>query len=176
MVLTLIARSPRGPGFVVPVAARLLTARLSLSVGRPEPRAFAVRLGIARLARPTRPPHPRSTFRDDRDTPLVPERDARTILLIYRICKAEYFCPVGWTEFCKAAPTGKSANCPTPTCRIKVVAPEPAGAARSEPANRGRVRERPRRIDHSRPAFAQNCSRAADTPQACPCLRWTRSE
>src|SRR5690349_2540768 len=41
MVLTLIARSPREPGFLAPVALRLVTARLGLSVGRPGPRAFA---------------------------------------------------------------------------------------------------------------------------------------
>jgi len=37
----LIARSPRGPGFLAPVIARLVTTQLDLSVGRPGPRAFA---------------------------------------------------------------------------------------------------------------------------------------
>jgi hypothetical protein len=41
MVLTLIARSPREPGFLAPVVARLVTAQLGLSVGRPGPHAFA---------------------------------------------------------------------------------------------------------------------------------------
>ena len=48
MVLRLIARSPRGPGCLAPVAARFVTARLGLSVGRPGPHAFAVRLGAVR--------------------------------------------------------------------------------------------------------------------------------
>ena len=50
MVLRLIARSPRGPGLIAPVASRSFCS-LSLSVGRPGPHAFAVRNGSARLAR-----------------------------------------------------------------------------------------------------------------------------
>jgi hypothetical protein len=77
MVLTLIARSPRGPGLIAPVIARLVTARFGLSVGRPGPHAFAVRVSVVRLrasaATPSRPPHPRLTCRDDRDTSLCIE-------------------------------------------------------------------------------------------------------
>jgi hypothetical protein len=54
MVLTLIARSPREPGFLAPVIARLVTARLGLSVGRPGPHAFTSASGSvvrARIAR-----------------------------------------------------------------------------------------------------------------------------
>jgi hypothetical protein len=51
-----------GTGLCCPIAARIVSAQLGLSVGRPEPHDFAVRVGHARLARPTRPSHhaPRS--------------------------------------------------------------------------------------------------------------------
>ena len=43
--LRLISRSPRGPGFLAPVAGVMqsIIAKLDLSVGRPGPRDFAVR-------------------------------------------------------------------------------------------------------------------------------------
>ena len=50
MVLRFIARSPRGPGLIAPVASRSFCS-LSLSVGRPGPHAFTVRNGSAHLAR-----------------------------------------------------------------------------------------------------------------------------
>jgi hypothetical protein len=40
--------------------------------------------------------------------PLASRRDARTILLIYSIRKAEYFLREGWTAFLKNCPSGKS--------------------------------------------------------------------
>jgi hypothetical protein len=40
--------------------------------------------------------------------PLASRRDGCTILLIYRIRKAEYFLRQGWTAFLKNCPTGKS--------------------------------------------------------------------
>src|SRR4029077_5714785 len=66
MVLTLIRDLPGEPGFLAPVIARLVTTRLGASVGAPGPHDFAVRIGIARRARPTRPSQPRLTCRDDR--------------------------------------------------------------------------------------------------------------
>jgi hypothetical protein len=56
---------PGEPGFLAPIAARFVSAKLDTSVGVPGPHDFAVRIGIARLARPTRPSHPRLTFGDD---------------------------------------------------------------------------------------------------------------
>ena len=47
-----------------------ISAKLSASVGAPEPHDFAVRLGGARLRRNPRPLHPAPNVRDDRDTPL----------------------------------------------------------------------------------------------------------
>jgi hypothetical protein len=77
MVLTLIARSPWEPGFLAPIARCVRHAcELGLSVGRPGPHAFAVRDVIARLAKPSRPSHPRLTCRDDRDTPSSSRRDS----------------------------------------------------------------------------------------------------
>jgi hypothetical protein len=41
------------------------------SLGAPGPHDFAVRVGVVRLATPSRPPHPLPNVRDDRDTPLL---------------------------------------------------------------------------------------------------------
>jgi hypothetical protein len=76
MVLRLITRSPRGPGFLAPVIPeKLASQELDASVGASGPHAFAVRISTARLATPLRPPHPASYVRDDRDTPLLWRRD-----------------------------------------------------------------------------------------------------
>ncbi len=65
--LRLISRSPRGPGFLAPVAPeKLASQELDLSVGRPGPRDFAVRFSHVRLTCPPRPSHPRPTCRDER--------------------------------------------------------------------------------------------------------------
>jgi hypothetical protein len=77
MVLRLISCSPRGPGSFAPVIPeKLASQELSASVGAPGPHAFAVRFSIARLATPLRPPHPAPNVRDDREAPLLWERDA----------------------------------------------------------------------------------------------------
>ena len=76
MVLRLMSRSPRGPGSFAPVIPeKLASQELSASVGAPGPHAFAVRNSIARLATPLRPPHPAPNVRDDREAPLLWERD-----------------------------------------------------------------------------------------------------
>jgi len=87
MVLRLTARSPRGPGFLAPVVPeKLASQELSASVGAPGPHAFAVRDCAARLASLPRPPHPASNVRDDREAPLLWERDEgkNTRFLIFR--------------------------------------------------------------------------------------------
>ena len=53
------------------------STKLDASVGASGPHDFAVRLGAARLAAPSRPLHPAPNVRDDRDTPLLRVRDAR---------------------------------------------------------------------------------------------------
>jgi hypothetical protein len=97
MVLTLIRDLPGEPGFLAPVIARLVTTRLGASVGAPGPHDFAVRIGIARRARPTRPSQPRLTCRDDRaNVPLV-EAGWRDKIIFSRKPEAEYFCAENWT-------------------------------------------------------------------------------
>ena len=69
-VLRLMAGSPRCPGFLATVAPRETSrGKLDPSVGRSGPHAFAVRAGLARPAKPTRPSHPAPTFVTTR-TPL----------------------------------------------------------------------------------------------------------
>ena len=55
-----VLRAPWEPGFLAPIAARIVSARLGLSVGRPGPHDFAVRDVAARPATPSRPSHPAS--------------------------------------------------------------------------------------------------------------------
>jgi len=89
MVLTLMARSPWEPGFLAPIARSVRHAsKLGLSVGRPGPHAFAVRIGIVRpratSARcdPIRPSHPALNVRDDREAPLWIECGTVRIMLL----------------------------------------------------------------------------------------------
>jgi hypothetical protein len=75
--LRLISRSPWGPGFLAPIGREIICG-FNLSVGRPEPRDFAVRASHVRLTCPPRPPHPRPTYRDDRPKrPSSSRRDVR---------------------------------------------------------------------------------------------------
>src|SRR5215475_15755962 len=46
------------PGLLASVVSRAPPVKLDSSVGEPGPHDFAVRLDVARLATPTRPPHP----------------------------------------------------------------------------------------------------------------------
>jgi hypothetical protein len=55
---------PGEPGFLAPITSRSYCL-LDTSVGVSGPHDFAVRIGIARLAKPTRPSQPRLTFGDD---------------------------------------------------------------------------------------------------------------
>jgi hypothetical protein len=64
-----------GTGLFCPRHSQVIPCDLSASVGAPGPHAFAVRTGIARLATLLRPPHPASNVRDDREAPLLWERD-----------------------------------------------------------------------------------------------------
>jgi hypothetical protein len=65
MVLTVSFVLSPGTGLSCPRYRADRSARLDTSVGMPGPHDFAVRIGIARPARPTRPSHPRLTFGDD---------------------------------------------------------------------------------------------------------------
>jgi hypothetical protein len=70
MVLWLIPRSPRCTGLCSHRRPQLIICELDPSVGRSGPHGFAIRIGFARPATPTRPSHPAPNVRDDRDTPL----------------------------------------------------------------------------------------------------------
>ena len=77
MVLRLISRSPRCAGLDSHRHSQIIIRELDPSVGGPGPHDFAVRISRARLAQRTRPSHPAPNVRDDRETPLLWERDAK---------------------------------------------------------------------------------------------------
>ena len=93
--------------------------KLSASVGAPEPHDFAVRTNAARRAMTAlgdlRPSHPAPNVRDDREPPLLRERDGRILDLIWVSGEAEYFCKKGWTATSQNCPSGKSrrSSCPS---------------------------------------------------------------
>jgi hypothetical protein len=73
------------------------SARLDASVGASGPHDFAVRAGAARPAALSRPSHPAPNVRDDRDTPLLWERDGGNEEVICVASEAKYFFKRGWT-------------------------------------------------------------------------------
>ena len=91
-----------------PRDAQGIIANLAPDLGAPGPHDFAVRKVAARQSAPPRPPHPRLTCRDDRDTPLRARRDADTIHLILLSGKQKYFYKGGWTGFSGRRLSGKS--------------------------------------------------------------------
>ena len=79
MVLRLMARSPRRPGFLAPVVGSVRHAsQLGLSVGRPGPHAFAVRNGHLRPRWPQRPSLPASRIVTIALRPSASRRDGET--------------------------------------------------------------------------------------------------
>src|ERR1700753_189019 len=58
MVYGLWRALPGVPGSLAPGVRKIIFRELDLSVGRPGPHAFAVRVRAARLAARPRPPHP----------------------------------------------------------------------------------------------------------------------
>src|SRR5258707_37107 len=97
MVLRLIARSPRCPGFLATVAREIVHG-LDPSVGRSGPHAFAVRVRALRLCTPTRPSHPTPNVRDDREAPLLRGQDGAEPTPIWYSDKQKYFSCGGWTR------------------------------------------------------------------------------
>ena len=111
VVLRLIGALPGEPAFATVIFAKLLSypRELSACMGAPGPHDFAVRECATRQLAPSRPPHPRLTFRDDRDTPLLKaRRDDRNIRLILPSEKRKYFYARGLTRIRGAGPAGKS--------------------------------------------------------------------
>ena len=78
MVLRLIRALP-GDRALLPPSFAGSSRDLDASVGASGPHAFAVRISIARLATLPRPPHPAPNVRDDREAPLLWERDGGRI-------------------------------------------------------------------------------------------------
>ena len=77
MVLTAAPRSPWCTGLVSHHRSAIRPAELDTSVGVSGPHGLAVRISAPRRGAPTRPSHPASHVRDDRDTPLRWRRDAQ---------------------------------------------------------------------------------------------------
>jgi len=90
-------------------------ARLGLSVGRPGPYDFAVRISAVRphdksCASPPRPSHPASRLVTIAHTPLSLRRDGWTIRLILPSAKQKYFPACGLTGFLRCHSSGKSVH------------------------------------------------------------------
>ena len=100
MALRLITCSPRRPGFVATVAARINPAQLDTSVGVSEPHDFAVRFRAVRQKR-IRVHRSLSHVRDDGRRPSEWDGIATSVPVICLIAEAKYFCFPGLTPFRK---------------------------------------------------------------------------
>jgi hypothetical protein len=83
MVLTVSFALSLGTGLSCPIAARIVSAQLGISVGMPGPHDFAIRDCLIRprnncALTPSRPSHPAPNVRDDREAPLMRARDGRS--------------------------------------------------------------------------------------------------
>ena len=111
MVLRLISRSPRGPGFLAPVALWIIPQSLTPASGRQDHTTSPSASGAARLASPKRPSHPAPNVRDDRDTPLLVGRDGANTTTDLGFGKSEIFFAQGLDRFSRAGgdlPVGQS--------------------------------------------------------------------
>ena len=83
VVLRLIARSPRRPGFLAPVIGERSSANLASASGgqdhTPLPSASALFVRTNDRASPKRPSHPAANVRDDREAPLRRRRTGQAI-------------------------------------------------------------------------------------------------
>ena len=83
MVLTVSFVLSRVTGLVChPPFPRIASRKLDASVGASGPHDFTVRQKRSRLQHYRRPPHPAPHVRDDRETPLVQERDKMATTLV----------------------------------------------------------------------------------------------
>ncbi|MCA6124660.1 hypothetical protein J6500_22605 [Bradyrhizobium sp. WSM 1704] len=85
---------------IVTAAAHSSCAAQRLPLGRKDhttsPSAIKARI-VGRA--PSRPPHPASNVRDDRDTPLLEEAGCAFCNADFRKLKAEYFLGKDWTGY-----------------------------------------------------------------------------
>jgi len=79
----------RGPGFLAPVARKIIACKLDISVGMPGPHDFAVRDRRIRLVRQSVHRIPPYVF-DDRETPLEKDGTATQYYCFYPAVK-KYF-------------------------------------------------------------------------------------
>jgi hypothetical protein len=85
VVLRLIRALPGEPFRLPPSPGRSSDPQdLAPDIGAPEPHDFAVRVSTARQSAPSRPPHPRLTYRDGRETPSATRRDNGEKIPIFR--------------------------------------------------------------------------------------------
>jgi len=99
-MLRLISCSPRGPGFLAPVARAMRKHRRQLdsSVGASGPHDFAVRVSAIRQGRYRRPLHPASRFVTIASRPSSRGGTAGDIQVICVSEKPKYFCKRGLTK------------------------------------------------------------------------------
>src|SRR6185312_11115081 len=98
MVLTAAPYSPRCTGLFSHRRVAKRPAKLDPSVGGTGPYGLTVREdafvgALPRAETSSRPPHPTSNVRDDRDTPLLWRRDGRRQSCISEKWKRNIFCP-----------------------------------------------------------------------------------
>jgi hypothetical protein len=95
----LLRALPGDRAFLPPSLPRsLLPKNLTPASGRQDHTTSPYAMSAARRTTPSRPPHPASNVRDDRDTSLLWERDGAEMQLIWRGRKAGYFLTGGWTR------------------------------------------------------------------------------
>jgi hypothetical protein len=90
--------------------------QLDASVGASGPHDFAVRAQCHSSFDMPRPSHPAPDVRDDRDTPLLWERDGATMKVIWAKRTPEYFYAKGWTAGSVICPSGPIT--PSPIARF----------------------------------------------------------
>jgi hypothetical protein len=90
MVLRLIPRSPRGPGFFAPVASRILPRNLTPASGCQDHTTLPSADTRPRQKRRPRPLHPAPNVRDDRETPLRERRDDSIYRCFYQAVKRNF--------------------------------------------------------------------------------------
>jgi hypothetical protein len=120
MVLRLTSCSPRGPGFLATVACGLASANLTPASGcqdhttSPSASASFVRTQFAHMT-PQRPSHPAPYVRDDREAPLLWERDGGSCRDDLGRRKSGIFLQTGLDRLMGDLPVGQIGASPFPS-------------------------------------------------------------
>ena len=88
---------PGDRALLSPSSAGYLPRKLDASVEASGPHDFAVRKQVLSSLAPLASTASRPAFRDDREPPLLQERDMKAMKMICATRKAEYFARGGWT-------------------------------------------------------------------------------